>query len=188
MRQLTCCRAIIPRIRFAGPYRQCIPFVMLYRLVKPNIEELCLEFATRLKPWFYETHATRVTEEIVAACRIVCGPRKPRFAKHPDRYAGLPAFSETKIQKYSGLGDFTRNNMFDKNNAVVYYFRCVYWGLSGCGSHIYDTFHSLPIHTNRVFFALASRVFDTAFSKLLNCNAMGNSVHTNSNGGMSWQM
>jgi len=72
----------------------------------------------------------------------------------------VPAFlSMTKIQKYSGLDDFPANIVFDKIKGTVYYFCCVYRGLSGCVSRLEES-NSKPssIHRNIVLLTLASHL------------------------------
>lgn len=73
---------------------------------------------------------------------------------------GAPAFlSMAKIQEYSGLDDFPPNIVFDKIKGNVYYFRCVYRGLSGCVSRLEES-NSKPssIHRNIVLLTLASHL------------------------------
>jgi hypothetical protein len=65
----------------------------------------------------------------------------------------------TKIHEYTGLDDFPRNIVFDKILGNVYYFLCVYWGLSGCVSRLDETnSNSVFNHRNIVLLTLASHL------------------------------
>jgi len=47
--------------------------------------------------------------------------------------------SMPEIQKYSELDNLAENILFDKIPGIVYYFRCVYRGLSGCVSRFEES-------------------------------------------------
>lgn len=70
----------------------------------------------------------------------------------------------TKIHECSGLDDFPPNIVFDKILGNVYYFLCVYWGLSGCVSRLDETnsnsvFNSQKYSFTYIGIALVSKAF-----------------------------
>jgi hypothetical protein len=76
-----------------------------------------------------------------------------------DRDTRHPLLSMTKIQKYSRLDSLAKNIVFDKIPGLVYYFRCVYRGLSGYVSLFEESIFTLSsIHRNVVLLSLASHL------------------------------